>query len=314
MTDQDQPAKESSLKVVTSTDDSPKKTAEREVGQQVAEGEAHAGRQPAGDSIDTDMLSSVTFEVVEKGLEDGKKVSRRGVYLLPNLFTTGALFSGFYAIVAGINGNLESAVLALFLAIFLDGLDGRVARLTNTQSAFGAEYDSLSDLVAFGVAPALMMYSWVLGDAGKFGWMAAFVYLACTALRLARFNVQASTVDKRFFVGLPSPAGAGLMAAIVWVGYEQSWQGGLAAYFAGLLTLAVGALMVCNLKFYSFKDVDLRGRVPFAVILAMVIGIGVVFLDPPKVILGMLGLYAVSGIALSVRRWVRRRLRVSSAP
>jgi CDP-diacylglycerol--serine O-phosphatidyltransferase len=265
------------------------------------------------EGIDTDILASVTFEVVEKGLEDGKKVSRRGVYLLPNLFTTGALFGGFYAIVAGLNGNFEAAALALFLAIFLDGLDGRVARLTNTQSAFGAEYDSLSDLVAFGVAPALMMYNWALSDTGKFGWMAAFVYLACTALRLARFNVQASTVDKRFFVGLPSPAGAGLMASFVWVGFEQGWQADVVGYVAGLFTLAIGSLMVCNLKYYSFKDLDFRGRVPFAMILVIVMVMGVVFLDPPKVILSALGVYALSGLLISFRRWLRRRGRAQTS-
>lgn len=313
MTDQDRPSTESGLKVVGSSEEAGRQADGAASHAATEVGSAEQSAPQAGDGLDADVLASVTFEVVEKGLEDGKKVSRRGVYLLPNLFTTGALFSGFYAIVAGINGYFEAAALALFLAIFLDGLDGRVARLTNTQSAFGAEYDSLSDLVAFGVAPALMMYNWVLGETGKFGWMAAFVYLACTALRLARFNVQAGSVDKRFFIGLPSPAGAGLMASVVWVGFEQGWQGGGAAYAAGLFTLAVGALMVCNLKYYSFKDVDFRGRVPFAVILAIVVGIGVVFLDPPKVILGMLGLYAVSGIVLSVRRWIRKRMRAGVA-
>lgn len=266
----------------------------------------------AQEGLDADVLAAVTFEVVEKGVEDGKKVSRRGVYLLPNLFTTGALFSGFYAIIAGLNGAFEASAIALFLAVVLDGLDGRVARLTNTQSAFGAEYDSLSDLVAFGVAPALMMYNWSLGATGKFGWMASFVYLACTALRLARFNVQATAVDKRFFIGLPSPAGAGLMASFVWVGHELGWGGEAVAYLAGLYTLAVGALMVCNLKYYSFKDVDFRGRVPFAMILVVIVVMGVIFLDPPKVILGALGVYALSGPILSVRRWLRRRGRSQS--
>lgn len=307
MSDRKQPPPEAGLKIV-GTQEAP----ETDQPDLVEPSPKALSEGDAGEGLDADMLAAVTFEVVEKRVEDGKKVSRKGIYLLPNLFTTGALFSGFYAIVAGLNGAFEAAAIALFLAILLDGLDGRVARLTNTQSEFGAEYDSLSDLVAFGVAPALMMYNWSLGATGKFGWMAAFVYLACTALRLARFNVQSSAADKRFFIGLPSPAGAGLVAAFVWVGFEQGWQGGAVAYFAGLFTLSVGALMVCNLKYYSFKDVDFRGRVPFAMILVMVVVMGVVFLDPPKVILAALGFYAVSGILLSVRRWLRRRNRAGS--
>jgi len=266
-------------------------------------------RSEGQSSTETDVLGAVTFEVIEKGVENGRKVSRRGIYLLPNLFTTGALFSGFYAIIAGLNGFFEAACLAVFAAIFLDGLDGRVARLTNTQSAFGAEYDSLSDLVAFGVAPALLMYNWSVMAADKFGWVSAFFYLACTALRLARFNVQSESIGKRFFVGLPSPAAAGLIASYVWVGFDMSWDGKASAYAAGLFMLTVGALMVCNVRFYSFKEVDFRGRVPFAMILGAVFILAVVLLDPPKVILFGLLLYALSGLMISAQRTYRKKMR-----
>ena len=203
---------------------------------------------------------------------DGRKERRRGIYLLPNLFTTGALFSGFYAIVAGMHGKFEIAAIAIFVAMIFDGLDGRVARLTNTQSKFGAEYDSLSDMVSFGVAPALVMFSWALNELGKFGWAVAFIYVACAALRLARFNTQIDTADKNYFSGLASPAAAAVVAAMVWVSAEEGWVAaelpiGM-ALLAGILTAAMGFLMISSIKYNSFKGLDLRGRVPFVVMLA----------------------------------------------
>ncbi|MGB2130873.1 MAG: CDP-diacylglycerol--serine O-phosphatidyltransferase, partial [Marinobacterium sp.] len=201
---------------------------------------------------------------------------RRGVYLLPNLFTTGALFSGFYAVVAGMNGQFEAAAIAIFVAMLLDGLDGRVARMTNTQSAFGAEYDSLADMVSFGVAPALVAYNWALVDLGKLGFFAAFVYAAGAALRLARFNTQIGSVDKRYFIGLPSPAAAAAVAGLVWVCDEfqadvSGWNLAIAFYVA-----AAGVLMVSNTLYYSFKDVDFKGKVPFWILALIALAIGII--------------------------------------
>ncbi len=250
---------------------------------------------------EVELEQGVTFEVVEKGMEDGRRVSRRGVYLLPNLFTTGALFCGFYAIVASINGLFEKSALALFLAAILDSLDGRVARLTHTQSDFGAEYDSLSDLVAFGVAPALMVYTWSLSGIGKIGWMASFFFMACAALRLARFNSQIPSQDKRFFVGLPSPSAAGLLVTFVWVGFDMGWDGQVLAGWVILLTVFAACLMVSNLPYYSFKEIDYKGRVPFVAILVVVLLFVVVFLDPPKVLLLMSLTYACSGVVVYIK-------------
>jgi CDP-diacylglycerol--serine O-phosphatidyltransferase len=243
-------------------------------------------------------------EHVEEVSVDGRKERRRGIYLLPNLLTTGALFAGFYAVVASMHNRFETAAIAIFIAMILDGLDGRVARLTNTQSKFGAEYDSLSDMVSFGVAPALVMFSWALADLGKFGWTVAFIYVACAALRLARFNTQIETADKNYFSGLASPAAAAVVAGIVWVCAEADWVGEelplALALIAGCVTAAVGFLMISSLKYHSFKGIDLRGRVPFFVLLLIVMAYGVVMLDPPSVLLVAFVIYAASGPALTI--------------
>lgn len=243
---------------------------------------------------------------------------RKGVYLLPNLLTTGALFAGFYAIVAAMQGRFEAAAIAVFVAMVLDGLDGRVARMTNTQSEFGAQYDSMADLVSFGIAPSLVMYQWALvhlqtaGAAwGKAGWLAAFVYVACAALRLARFNVQIGKVDKRFFVGLPSPAAAALLVGMVWVFHDLAVLGRNVQLPALLLTVVAGVLMVSNISFYSFKDFDLRNRVPFLAVLVVVLAFALVTLDAPKVLFGVFLTYAASGPVMwgwrRWRRWQRRK-------
>lgn len=240
---------------------------------------------------------------------DGRRERRRGIYLLPNLFTTGALFAGFYAVVAGMNGRFETAAIAIFVAMIFDGLDGRIARLTNTQSKFGAEYDSLSDMVSFGVAPGLVMFSWALSGLGKFGWAVSFIYVACAALRLARFNTQIDTADKNYFSGLASPAAAAVMAGIVWVCQDQDWVGanvpvGL-AIMAGCITALMGFLMISSVKYHSFKGLDLHGRVPFVVMILLVLGIGVVMLAPSGMLLAGFLVYAASGPVSVVLRKVR---------
>ena len=194
----------------------------------------------------------------------------RGIYLLPNLFTTAALFAGFYAIVQAMNGKYEHSAVAIFIAMVMDGLDGRVARMTNTQSAFGAEYDSLSDMVSFGVAPALVVYVWALKPMGKLGWIAAFIYCASAALRLARFNTKLGTADKRYFQGLPSPAAAALLAGLVWVAFDNDIAGDFIFYpwfkmkwIAWSLTLFAGLSMVTDLRFYSGKEINLKKKITY---------------------------------------------------
>jgi CDP-diacylglycerol--serine O-phosphatidyltransferase len=248
----------------------------------------------------------------EEVSENGRTVKRRGVYLLPNLFTTGALFCGFYAVVAAMRGDYETAPIAILFALVLDGMDGRVARLTNTSSKFGAEYDSLADMVSFGVAPALVMFSWALGDLGKVGWSAAFIYVACAALRLARFNTQVGVGDPNYFMGLASPAAACIMACVVWVCQNQGWVGAdLPAELAILvaaLTAVVAILMVVNVPYYSFKGIDLHGRVPFVAMFLIVLVFGLVTVDPPKILLlASLG-YAVSGPLQLLRRGRRPKV------
>jgi CDP-diacylglycerol---serine O-phosphatidyltransferase len=249
-------------------------------------------------------LDMLVDEHEEEVSENGRTVRRQGIYLLPNLFTTGALFAGFYAIIAAMRGDFESSAIAIFFAMVFDGLDGRVARLTNTSSKFGAEYDSLSDMVSFGVAPALVMFSWALGDLGKFGWSAAFIYVACAALRLARFNTQIDTADKNYFTGLASPAAACIIASAVWVCHDLGWVGDELPYelsvLVGLLTATVGFLMIANFPYYSFKGIDFRGRVPFVVMIAVVLVFGLVTVDPPRILLiAFLG-YAASGPVMLV--------------
>lgn len=219
---------------------------------------------------------------------------RRGIYLLPNMFTTAALFAGFYAIVQAMNGNFEQSAVAVFIAMVMDGLDGRVARLTHTESAFGAEYDSLSDMVSFGVAPALIVYVWALKDMGKLGWIAAFIYCAGAALRLARFNTQHEVADKNFFQGLPSPAAAALLAGLVWVMNEYHIRGADIRWWVWGVTLFAGLTMVSNLRYYSGKGINLRKSVPFVGILLIVLTFILISSDPPRVLFSAFALYALS--------------------
>ena len=238
---------------------------------------------------------------------DGKKIRHKGIYLLPNLFTTAALFSGFYAIVSAMNDNFAHSAIAIFVAMVLDGLDGRVARLTNTQSAFGAEYDSLSDMVAFGVAPALVSFTWALGGMGKAGWVFAFIYVAGAALRLARFNTHIGSDDSRYFTGLPSPSAAGLVAGMVWALSEFGVNGNDISVLVGVLTALGGLLMVSNVRYYSFKDLDMKGRVPFVVILLVVLAFAVVSTDPSRILWAIFIIYSASGPVLAVWHWYKRR-------
>jgi CDP-diacylglycerol--serine O-phosphatidyltransferase len=219
----------------------------------------------------------------------------RGIFLLPNLLTTAGLFSGFFAIVASMNNMFESAAVAIFIAMIFDGLDGRVARMTNTESAFGAEYDSMADIVSFGMAPALVMYNWALSDLGKLGWLAAFIFVAGGALRLARFNTNLGSADKRYFQGLAIPSAAAIVSGFVWVGSKYEIDPNSVSYFAAVLTIAAGLLMVSNFRYHSFKDVDWRGRVPFIAILAIVLAFVVVATEPSLVLFSIFFLYAISG-------------------
>jgi CDP-diacylglycerol--serine O-phosphatidyltransferase len=238
----------------------------------------------------------------------------RGIYLLPNLFTTAAFFSGFYAIVAATNDKFEQAAVAIVIAMILDGVDGRVARMTNTQSEFGAEYDSLADLASFGLAPALVMYEWSLSSMrdiswqmGKLGWLAAFIYAVAAALRLARFNTKASSTDKRYFQGLPSPSAAAVIVGMVWLCFDENIAGEDVAYLAWLLTVVIGILMVSKVSYYSFKDIDFQNRVPFFMILIVVLIFVLFAMNPPVVLFTGFFLYAMSGPVLSVVRRIRKR-------
>lgn len=221
---------------------------------------------------------------------------RRGIYLLPNLFTTAALFAGFYSIVAAMNSKFEAAAIAIFVAMILDGMDGRIARLTNTQSDFGVQYDSLSDMVSFGLAPALVIYVWSLSHLGKLGWLGAFVFAAATALRLARFNTQASSADKRFFQGLPCPAAAALIAGMIWWAVSLEIRDGSSVlFFTFPITVITGILMVSNIRYHSFKQFDLRGRVPFIAGLVVVLIFVLIAIEPPLVLFLIALIYAISG-------------------
>jgi len=221
---------------------------------------------------------------------------RRGIYLLPNLVTTVGLFAGFYAIISAIEAKFEPAAVAIFIAMIMDGLDGRIARITKTESDFGAEYDSMADMVSFGLAPALVAHQWALSSLGKLGWLAAFVYAAGAALRLARFNTQVGIADKRYFQGLASPAAAAMIAGLVWLGTDLTWESGLdKSIVAFIVTLAAGVLMVSNFRYQSFKQFDIRGRVPFIVIVGLMLAIAVIYLHPPIVLFAGFFLYAISG-------------------
>lgn len=235
------------------------------------------------------------------------EVKRRGIYVLPNLFTTAALFCGFFAIVQAMQGDFERAAVAIFIAMVLDGLDGRVARLTHTQSAFGAEYDSLSDMVSFGAAPSLVIYEWALKDMGRLGWIAAFIYCAGAALRLARFNTTLEVVDKRFFQGLPSPAAAALVAGFVWVMLVSGISGNDVRWLACGLTIFAGVTMVSNIRYYSFKDINLKKSVPFFAIAAIALGFALVSLSPEMTLFGFFVLYGLSGYVLAAVSLARRR-------
>ncbi len=232
---------------------------------------------------------------------------RKGIYMLPNMITLAALFGGFYAIVMAMNGRFDLATVAIFVAMVLDSLDGRVARMTHTQSAFGEQMDSLSDMVSFGAAPALIAYVWTLNDLGRWGWIAAFVYCACAALRLARFNVNTGVVDKRFFQGLPSPAAAALVAGFIWLMTEAEIPPADVTWVMFALTLYAGLTMVTNVPFYSFKDLSLKKSVPFAAIVLVALGIAIINIHPPTVLFGLFVVYGLSGYAVYFWRKAKGR-------
>jgi len=240
------------------------------------------------------------------------ELRRRGIYVLPNLFTTAALFCGFFAIVQAMQGGFEQAAVAIFIAMVLDGLDGRVARLTRTQSAFGAEYDSLSDMVSFGVAPALVMYVWALKDMGRLGWIAAFIYCVGAALRLARFNTTLEVVDKRYFQGLPSPAAAALVAGFVWVVIDSGMAGTDVSWLAAVITVFAGVTMVSNIRYYSFKDINLRKSVPFMVVAAIALVFALMALKPEVTLFGFFVVYALSGYVQAALRLGRGKKTAAS--
>lgn len=236
--------------------------------------------------------------MAESSLEQQQR--NKGIYLLPNLFTTAGLFSGFYAVVAAMKGDFEIAAIALFLAMIMDSLDGRVARLTNTQSEFGAQYDSLSDMVCFGLTPALVVYSWGLQYLGKLGWLAAFVYTAATGLRLARFNTQPDTACK-YFIGLPCPPAAAVIAGLVWIGTDFGIPGKMFSEIAALITVFVALLMVSNVKYHSFKEVELKENVPFFSVLVVVLLYALIAFDPPKILFSVFFIFMLSGPVLFLK-------------
>ena len=238
--------------------------------------------------------------------------TKRGIYLLPSIITTFALFAGFYSIVASINGDFTLAAISIMVAMLWDTLDGRVARLTNTQSTFGAEYDSLSDLVSFGVAPALLVYEWSLSDLGRFGWLAAFIYLACAALRLARFNTQVGATDKRYFQGLPSPASAGVIASMIWLkfwNFEYFDIGvvSLSYYIGVTITILCGLLMVSNVRYFSFKEFDSTDKASFRFLLLTVLSLIVLLYKPNIVLFTAFFIYMLSGPFITIFGINKRR-------
>jgi len=243
-----------------------------------------------------------------------QKRRSKSIYLLPNLFTTAALFAGFYAVIAAINNRFEHAAIAVLVAMVLDGLDGRIARMTNTSSEFGAEYDSMSDMVSFGVAPALIMYEWSLHNIarqgfGQVGWVVAFLFAACAALRLARFNVQIGSVDKKFFIGLASPAAAAVMVCTVWVFHDSGFTGSQLTSLTLVITIASALLMVSNFRYYSFKDLGANKRVPFFFLLGLVLVFVFTSIDPPKFMFAGFIAYALSGPVFEGWRRVRKKKR-----
>ncbi|MFT4607208.1 MAG: CDP-diacylglycerol--serine O-phosphatidyltransferase [Urechidicola sp.] len=254
----------------------------------------------------------------DRDQQSKKNNTHKGIFLLPNLFTTAALFGGFYAIIAAMKGQFEIAAIAIFISMVLDGLDGRVARLTNTESDFGAEYDSLADMVSFGVAPGLVMYQWSLvylvGDSmlhGKIGWLGAFIYTTCTALRLARFNTQVGIADSRYFQGLASPAAAAVLMGAVWVGETYGIAGQDVRYPALVLTIITGGLMISRFSYYSFKGLDLRKKVPFVAVLIIMLIFVFLSIEQAAVLFSIFFLYLLSGPIVSLFRWNRDRMQIT---
>jgi CDP-diacylglycerol--serine O-phosphatidyltransferase len=256
-------------------------------------------------------------------MESSEKKRPKGVFLLPNMLTTAALFAGFYSIISGINGEYVPAVVAVIVAGVLDGLDGRVARLTNTQSEFGVQYDSLSDLISFGLAPALLAFNWSLSSlreisplAGKLGWLAAFIFVACAALRLARFNTQAETSDKRYFQGLASPAAAGTMVSIVWFFNDQGISGETVRWLMLLVTVALGLLMFSRVRYFSGKSWPIGDRIPIGFLFLLVLMLVLLAIDPPTVLMVTGVAYVVSGLVITLlgrAQWKSRRSRRKAA-
>ncbi|MBV9576766.1 MAG: CDP-diacylglycerol--serine O-phosphatidyltransferase [Gammaproteobacteria bacterium] len=234
-----------------------------------------------------------------------EKMPQRGIYLLPNLLTTAALFGGFYSVVAAMKGYFDSAAIAIFVAMIADGLDGRVARFTNTQTPFGAHYDSLSDMVAFGVSPALVVFSWSFYGLGKLGWLAAFLYTAATALRLARFNVQIT--DKDYFQGLPCPSAAGMLASIVWMSSSYDIEGITIAVPLAMLTITIAILMVSTIRYSSFKSIDFKGKVPFLTVVITIFIIAAIALEPAEILFAVFSVYIISGPIVTLWQVRKRR-------
>lgn len=234
---------------------------------------------------------------------DDKSGLGRGIYLFPNLLTTAGLFAAFYAVIAAFKGLFEIAAIAIFVAMIADAFDGRVARMTNTESPFGAEYDSMADMVSFGIAPALVAYSWSLQSLGKLGWLAAFIYTASAALRLARFNTQVGIQSSRYFQGLPSPAAAALIASYVWFCQTHAISGYVINVLTAVITLLAGVLMVSNVRYYSFKEFDLKGKVPFVTVVLLVLVFASVSIAPPAILFFSFFIYAVSGPAMTLNRF-----------
>ncbi|WP_203455215.1 CDP-diacylglycerol--serine O-phosphatidyltransferase [Legionella sp. MW5194] len=238
-----------------------------------------------------------------------QKESHSGIYLLPNLFTTASLFAAFYSIVASLKAHYEPAVIAIFIGMLADGLDGRIARLTNTQSEFGAQYDSLSDMVTFGVAPSLLLYSFSLHALGKIGWLVAFLYTAAVALRLARFNTQVGVADKRYFQGLACPPAAAIVSSLTWFCYQNQLHNLFIAIVTALIAVSTAVLMVSNIRYYSFKEVDFKGKVPFLYLLLMIILFVAIAANPSVVLFTGFVLYALSGPLKTVVTLYRIRQR-----
>jgi CDP-diacylglycerol--serine O-phosphatidyltransferase len=247
----------------------------------------------------------------EEVSEGGKTVRHKGIYLLPNLFTLAAMFAGFYSVISAMNDHFENAAIAIFVALILDGLDGRIARMTNTQSAFGAEFDSLADMVSFGVAPALVAFTWALSSLGRSGWAFAFIYVAGTSIRLARFNTQIETADKNYFTGLASPAAAALVAGMIWICNDYGLVGEdlplIVSILAAITTALAGVLMVTNIPYSSFKEIDFKARVPFVTILVVALGFAIITVDPPLILLVLFGGYALSGPVILIMKKAGRK-------